>query len=471
MSLVDLGPTLLGELGLETPPTMTGRDLGSLLHETAAGRAWEGFAHVERYPRDPLPNRTRQVALVTKDLKAIGFAGDPSPEVYDLSRDPGERHNVFDPGDRRQRELLGLLRALEARQDGGRVARATRGAGIDVTPEFLVDVTARLEDAVTGNDIAAVHELGAALFRGHRRRFARDVWDGFSPDLRARLARALCVIGSGADRHPQARVSAFEILLDLPGDVASEVMAQALTLPQPEASYPAALWFAERGDRRGLGILRSGLRPELTDWASRIAPTLARLGDLTARPWLEPRLFHEDPEIAADAISALGTLAPRDLGARLREVGPIGAPSATHPRVRLALVEAARGASDFDGLAVLLALTFAERPPSRPRRARRSRDASSRRRGDRPRGDRGRPPGRRGATRRPSGREPPRTGDAPWRRCARTRATIPASRSGGRAPSRRRETRRRRGRNSRRSWRPGISPPGRGRPRADSCAS
>ena len=105
---VDLAPTILEEIGAETPPAMDGRSLSPFL-EGRTPRVWRDAAHWEYDFREigttdvadrlGLTHDTAQLAVLRdKQFKYVHFTGLP-PLLFDLARDPAELENLAeDPG-------------------------------------------------------------------------------------------------------------------------------------------------------------------------------------------------------------------------------------------------------------------------------------------------------------------------------------------------------------------------------------
>jgi arylsulfatase A-like enzyme/Flp pilus assembly protein TadD len=112
VSLVDMAPTLAGLLGraFPAPPAgaLDGRDL------SAALRAGEEPAPADLYAETRYPalfGWSPLAALRRRDLKYIAA---PSPELYDLRRDPGETANLAEDGAGAARGFAERLAAIEA---------------------------------------------------------------------------------------------------------------------------------------------------------------------------------------------------------------------------------------------------------------------------------------------------------------------------------------------------------------------
>jgi arylsulfatase A-like enzyme/Tfp pilus assembly protein PilF len=103
VALVDLMPTVLEAMGLEIPPQVQGR---SLLHELRSER---GRQDQQEARRDDKAKRDRVLygetylprlhfnwsELRGSENTKYHFIDAPRPELYDLTKDPGELHNLF----------------------------------------------------------------------------------------------------------------------------------------------------------------------------------------------------------------------------------------------------------------------------------------------------------------------------------------------------------------------------------------
>jgi len=108
VGLVDLVPTVCGLLGLEPPPGVAGRDLSRWLRGRAPAAPGPRAYYLEsvtptRYGANPL------LGIVDGRWKYLRTT---RPELYDLTADPGETRNLFDP---RRPEVRRLQRELAAR--------------------------------------------------------------------------------------------------------------------------------------------------------------------------------------------------------------------------------------------------------------------------------------------------------------------------------------------------------------------
>jgi arylsulfatase A-like enzyme/Flp pilus assembly protein TadD len=206
VSLVDLAPTLAGLLGKTfSGPGLRPRDGRDLAADLLAGRepgAGEVYAE-SQYPAifgwSPL------AALRRRDLKYISA---PSPELYDLAKDPKESINLLDRGQAgpagQERGFAARLAEIEAgavaaprlaadaetrarlaslgyATGGAKPAPAKRGAG-GIDPKTMVDLFQRFEranDHLQDGDAAALTELDALVAA-----------DPANPVFRGKLAEA-----------------------------------------------------------------------------------------------------------------------------------------------------------------------------------------------------------------------------------------------------------------------------------------
>ncbi len=118
VSSIDLYPTLLALTGIEGKPeqnaAMDGRSLAGLLQNPAAKIAREDlFFHYPHYYETTTPVS----AIVARDWKLIEYFEDGRVELYHLSEDPGEAHDLADSKPVLVKELLGRLRAWRKAQN------------------------------------------------------------------------------------------------------------------------------------------------------------------------------------------------------------------------------------------------------------------------------------------------------------------------------------------------------------------
>ncbi len=113
VSLADFAPTFLELAGVETDREFTGRSLVPLLR----GETPEDWRDEMQFQCDGVELFVTQRAVMTKQYKYV-FNGFDEDELYDLTKDPHEMHNVAgDPGyDQIKREMCGRLWRFAAEQ-------------------------------------------------------------------------------------------------------------------------------------------------------------------------------------------------------------------------------------------------------------------------------------------------------------------------------------------------------------------
>jgi arylsulfatase A-like enzyme/Flp pilus assembly protein TadD len=116
VSLVDIVPTVLGLIGLSTPPQVQGVDLRGYLEGTSASKRQEPI-----YGESLWPNWFGCSPLYGIVDGAWKYIRSPKPELYDLSRDRGEKANVVDKepqvADRLRVRLEESLKAMASAAD------------------------------------------------------------------------------------------------------------------------------------------------------------------------------------------------------------------------------------------------------------------------------------------------------------------------------------------------------------------
>ena len=107
---IDIAPTVLQFLGMAPPPGMQGVGLRSLLlGKTAVSTT--GAAYCETF----YPNEFGWSALRALRTGQYKYVDAPKPELYDLSRDPQENHNLYQTKPAVARDLKAKLNNLLAR--------------------------------------------------------------------------------------------------------------------------------------------------------------------------------------------------------------------------------------------------------------------------------------------------------------------------------------------------------------------
>jgi arylsulfatase A-like enzyme/cytochrome c-type biogenesis protein CcmH/NrfG len=121
VSLVDLMPTILGAVGLETPSQAQGRSLLAGLSDNRTGRDRSDQTARERtlYGETFLPRiHFNWSELRGSENTKYHFIDAPRPELYDLAKDPGEVHNLFTEkkavAEEMRAKLTGMIRDYSA---------------------------------------------------------------------------------------------------------------------------------------------------------------------------------------------------------------------------------------------------------------------------------------------------------------------------------------------------------------------
>jgi len=132
---VDLAPALRGE---RPPPELLAFSHTALVPDLVMAQlgAWEGF---RRHHPQASPERiwvsVRRGDAIYKLIPRDG--GEPMPEVYDGSRDPGEARNLYDPADSAQRDMLARLSEYRSILVA---AHGREAAGRDLPPERQLEL-------------------------------------------------------------------------------------------------------------------------------------------------------------------------------------------------------------------------------------------------------------------------------------------------------------------------------------------
>lgn len=111
---VDLAPTLFDMAGIPIPDNVEGRSLVPAMKGSAPLRDAFLFEYYKNYPY-PIPT---YFGVRTRKHKYIEFEGSMEPELYDIVRDPREKHNLYGKADFTdvQNELQALLRNMKPKK-------------------------------------------------------------------------------------------------------------------------------------------------------------------------------------------------------------------------------------------------------------------------------------------------------------------------------------------------------------------
>lgn len=94
VSLMDFGPTILESCGVTPPEWMEAQSLHPYFGETPPPRRDTVFAE---HARDAILTETEYVSMVMVETwKMVHFVDSDEGQLFDLSTDPGERHNLWD---------------------------------------------------------------------------------------------------------------------------------------------------------------------------------------------------------------------------------------------------------------------------------------------------------------------------------------------------------------------------------------
>jgi arylsulfatase A-like enzyme len=100
VELVDLVPTLLDAVGMQTPVRVQGKSLYDICAGNANPDEHKDYAYVEYYVAQPFHRAMKELPLVTsvrtRTAKLNSYAGLEPGELYDLESDPGEHVNLWD---------------------------------------------------------------------------------------------------------------------------------------------------------------------------------------------------------------------------------------------------------------------------------------------------------------------------------------------------------------------------------------
>ena len=111
---IDLAPTFLDLAGVPVPDTMQGRSLAPLLRGESPPD-WRTSVYY-RYYHDPGHHRTAaHLGVRTRTHKLVHYWKLDTYELFDLTRDPTEQHNLlFDPAEAARPEVAARFTELKA---------------------------------------------------------------------------------------------------------------------------------------------------------------------------------------------------------------------------------------------------------------------------------------------------------------------------------------------------------------------
>ncbi|MBX3192096.1 MAG: sulfatase-like hydrolase/transferase [Labilithrix sp.] len=259
---VDLLPTTLAALDVPRPARVRGRDLGAVIGGADPG---EGLAFAE----------TDDYTLVARgDERLVCLRKIASCTLFDVRRDPGQKHPIADRPERVQ-ELRRLTAAIE-RESGKLEAPSLPDAlrrGLQGDRDAAEDVAPLLDDARV--DI--------------RRAAAKVAFRLRAPEMAPQLRRALA-------RDEDVEVKTFcALALVRAGEAEASSIEAILKGDDRPARTAAALVLAEKGDARGEDAL-------VDRWNAAFAPGARERGEL---------------DEAREILTALGTIRARSATAAL----------------------------------------------------------------------------------------------------------------------------------------------------------
>jgi arylsulfatase A-like enzyme len=318
---IDIAPTLLGLLGVDRPASMRGADLRSYL------------VHPERDRGPVFSAVTHKKMVVSWPHKLIADLRFGSYELYDLSKDPGERQNNADRDPGRVRELRAEIYAWLDALSSTRIAGNHNAQALEwgrlgdrraVGPlqNLLLDTgAAAASRSEAARLLGKLADDGAAesLFKATR---TSNAWVaaeaaialGRMFDERARSALRRLV----ASEDPGIRSRAAVSLARLRDKHAVTALTDALWLaPNPYEREEAVRWLGRLGDASALDPLLN-LLPE-THTRHLVVLALGELGDARAfEPLVQTLGWDHNTNVRDGVVRALATLGdPRALGVLL----------------------------------------------------------------------------------------------------------------------------------------------------------
>ncbi|MCA9320674.1 MAG: sulfatase, partial [Planctomycetes bacterium] len=352
-NLVDVTPTVLSLVGIQDPHERMGRDLTPLLLNLVTEAEWVDFSYSEIFPRRKPLGREMQRALIYQGLKLVRYAGDTSAQLFDLTLDPRENVDAFNPEDRRQQRLIGFMSALDLRFDGfmgaANAAKEQRARLIDQMDQVL----ARLENSRPDDDDVAVADYLRLAF-GHDRRLLDGAAAIFDADRLRRARHAMMAMSFDEKRPTVFRAHLFTILTLLPDPDLEDYMRRCLAAPELIVARGAARWLALRGDVSGRQILLDSLENCSPTWGLFTAPALAKIGERQATDYLLAGLDRVHPQDVVESIVGLADLSYPELFIEVRERLSAGSIGVALPEAENASVAAAARSSSASATFTLL---------------------------------------------------------------------------------------------------------------------
>ncbi len=311
-TLADLTPTLLGAVGLDSKTIRTGRNLLPLM--TGIKVDWPDWAYSERAASAVKVPRSWERAVWRGDKKLIWLPHDRTYQFYNLTTDPGELTNLWDSTDPTCQELVGIMRAADARIDSTWGASASRPSdesdSIDVKFAKLVDAALvkdrKASDGAIDAILTVLNSDAILLDSTKQDRLGRPALDRLLVGIRAELGglaggdsrrNSLTRIILYANRSDDVPLLATERSKTTNGDLRLRIahalatfgntsgkgdLVVALKNAPIEARITAAAGLGALGDNSGIALLQSALT---IDHVGRLRESifgLASLGDIRA---------------------------------------------------------------------------------------------------------------------------------------------------------------------------------------------